>query len=102
MSDQDYENTIAKLDECIAKLEAELSYAWETCQKAVERGMKLEAREEVQRTLTAEYKRTAFELEAQLAEWRGAAQAVLTYLELTGGDFNDAINDLAALLEKQR
>ena len=27
----------------IAELEAEKSHAWETCQKAVERGMKLEA-----------------------------------------------------------
>ena len=36
MSNQDYENTIALLDE-------RLSHAWEVAHKAVERGMELEA-----------------------------------------------------------
>ena len=33
----------ANMQENLNDLEAELSHAWETCQKAVERGMKLEA-----------------------------------------------------------
>jgi len=37
------DESVDRAYERIAELEAELSHAWETCQKAVERGMKLEA-----------------------------------------------------------
>ena len=40
-------------------------------------------------------------LEQQLAELRDAAQAVLIHRDLDGGDFNDAVDDLAALLKQE-
>ena len=68
----------------IAELEAKASQAWETCQKAVERGMKIEAENQ------------------RLRDIEAAAKRVVHTMRGSGGinpDGAKALLDLQALLE---